>query len=222
MVHKGCHLETTAMKIIDCVQGDSSWFRHRLGVVTASEVDALVSPLGKIRTGQGVDSYLYRKVAEKVLGWSQDELSGFAPNQGKLIETIALPWYAFEYNCKPRQVGFCLSDDGKIGCSPDALLEDGTGLELKAPQGPNQIKYLLEGKVPEDYIVQIQHSILVCQVPYWTFCSYSMTLPPLVIHVEPDPKIQDAIHAALYHPMNGFIPRMDAALATIAAMRNAK
>ena len=203
-------------------QGSTSWYSARLGVVTASEADALVSPTGKIRTGAGVDTYLYKKVAEKVLGWSAEQLEGYAVIQGKLIETIAIPWFEFEYSLKVARPGFCASDDGRCGFSPDGILPDGSGLEIKSPQPPNQIRYLLENKIPEEYVVQIQYSLYVSKEPQWTFCSYSMTLPPLVIHVEPDPKIQDAIHAALYHPMNGFLSRFDAALATITAMKNAK
>ncbi len=40
------------MKIVDCKQGSPEWLAARLGVVTASEVGALVSPLGKVRTGE--------------------------------------------------------------------------------------------------------------------------------------------------------------------------
>jgi YqaJ-like viral recombinase domain len=199
------------VKTFDCKQGSTEWFRHRLGVVTASEADALISPLGKIRTGAGVDTYLYRKVAERVLGWSQDELTGFAPTQGQIIEKLALPWYAFTYECNVKQIGFCLSDDGRSGASPDALLDDGSGLEIKAPQGPNQIKYLLEGVVPEDYRIQIQWSIMVCDAPYWTFCSYSTVLPSLVVRVERDDFIQDKMREALAL-FNG---RFDKALADI-------
>ena len=175
------------MKIIDCQQNSTEWFHHRLGVVTASEADCLVSPLGKVRTGQGVDSYLYKKVAEKVLGWSQDEIGGFATDQGKIIETVCLPWFAFEYETEVKRVGICISDDGRSGASPDGLLPDGTGLEIKAPQPPNHVKYLLENKVPDDYVLQLQFSLWVTQAAHWTFCSYSMVLPPLVLRVFPDP-----------------------------------
>lgn len=185
------------MKIIECRQGSTEWFRHRIGVVTASEADALISPLGKIRTGAGVDTFLYRKVAEKSLNWSPDELLGRDPEQGKIVETVARPWFAFEYKVKVREVGFCLSDDGTCGFSPDGMLPDGSGLELKAPAGPNHIRYLLENKVPDDYVIQLQHSLFVSQAPYWTFCSYHMVLPPLVLRVEPDPKIQAALGEAL-------------------------
>ena len=206
------------MKIHDTEQGSASWYALRMGVVTASEADALVSPLGKVRTGLGVDSYLHRKLAEKLLNWSPEMLEGFAVNQGKLIETICLPWFEFEFEKKVKRVGFCTSDDGRCGFSPDGMLEDGSGLEIKSPQGPNQIKYLLENKVPDDYVIQIQFSLMVSDAPYWTFVSYSMTLPPLVIRVERDEKIQ----AALREAIAAFNERFDSALARLQSMKQQK
>ena len=185
------------MKIHENVeQGSAAWFALRHGVVTASEADALITPHWKLRKGDGVDSYLYRKLAEKVLNYSPDQLNTFGVDQGKIIETIALPWFEWEYKKKVKRVGFCATDDGRAGCSPDGLVEDGSGLEIKSPQAPNHIRYLMEGVVPEDYRVQVQFSLWVTKAPYWTFVSYSMVLPALVCRVEPDPVAQAAITEA--------------------------
>lgn len=185
------------MKTLMMDQGSTSWHQARLGVITASEADALISPTFKIRKGDGVDSYLYKKIAEKVLNWSPEMLEGFNMEQGHLIERVALPWFEYEYKCKVKRVGFCISDDSLTGCSPDGVLEDGTGLEVKAPQGPNMIRYLLEGVVPEQYRVQLQYSLWVTKAPRWKFVAYSMTLPALVVNVEPDPVAQEAITQAV-------------------------
>jgi predicted phage-related endonuclease len=201
------------MKTYSMPQGSAEWYAARLGVITASEADSLVSLTGKVRTGAGVDSYLHRKLAEKLLGWSPDQLEGFAVTQGKLIETICIPWFEFTFDKKVSRLGFCTSDDGRTGFSPDGILDDGSGLEIKSPQGPNQIKYLLDNKVPDDYVVQIQHSLMVSGAPYWTFVSYSMTLPALVLRVERDERIQ----AALSDAIAAFNERFDAALATLNA-----
>ena len=186
------------MKIHESVeQGSASWFALRLGVITASEADALITPLWKLRKGTGVDTYLYRKLAEKVLNYSPDQLNTFGMDQGKLVETIAVPWFEFAHGKKVKRVGFCATDDGVAGCSPDGMLADGSGLEIKSPQAPNHIRYLMEGIVPEDYRVQVQFSLWVTKAPYWTFVSYSMVLPALVIRVEPDPQAQEAISQAV-------------------------
>src|ERR1700733_12389573 len=52
------------MKLHDVQQGSVEWLNLRAGLPTASDFDALVSPLGKVRTGEGVKSFLAKKVAE--------------------------------------------------------------------------------------------------------------------------------------------------------------
>ena len=47
------------MKTHNCQQGSTEWFQARRGVISASEIDALVTPLWKVRTGEGVQTYLH-------------------------------------------------------------------------------------------------------------------------------------------------------------------
>lgn len=188
------------MKIINCKQNSTEWTQARLGIVTASEVDAIITPLWKTRTGEGVETYLYRKLSEKLLGWSPADLSGgssWAMDQGNVVETIARPWFAFEYNCDVKTPGFIVSDDGLIGCSPDGIVGDDCGLEIKSPQPPTHLKYLIANEVPRDYLPQLHFSMLVTGFPRWKFVSYSRQFPPLVIEVKRDEAIQDALRAAL-------------------------
>lgn len=185
------------MKILTCAQGSTEWSAARLGVVTASEADALVSPEGKVRTGAGPRSYLFRKLAEKVMGYAGDSGSTFNMDNGAMLEKIALPWYSFTYDTEIQRVGFCLSDDGRTGCSPDGLIGEDGGIEVKSPTAPIHLEYLLEGVVPKEYRCQVQFSLWVTQRKWWTFISYSRHLPSLVLTVGPDPKFQEAITEAV-------------------------
>ena len=185
------------MKIHDVAQGSPSWFLARMGVVTASEVDALVTPKWKVREGEAVHTYVYRKLAEKLVNWSPEMLSGYAVDQGKILETMALPWFEFETGRKVKRVGFITTDCGRYGCSPDGMLEDGSGLEVKSPQAPNHIKYLLEGKLPDDYAPQVHFSMFVTGAPYWTFVSFNQRLTPFVLRVDRDEAIQAKLSEAV-------------------------
>lgn len=204
------------MKIINCKQGSSEWFAARLGVVTASEIDALITPLWKTRTGEGVETYRYKKLCEKLLGYSPDAAGSFAMNQGSIIETIARPWYAFTYDTEIATPGFCVSDDGRIGCSPDGLIGDDCGLEIKSPQPPQHLRYLTAGEVPKDYLAQVHFSMLVTGRPRWMFVSFSLQLPPLVIEVKRDEEIQKRLREAL----DSFFPAFDEIYAKMTAWRN--
>jgi hypothetical protein len=202
------------MKILQIPQGSTEWMMARCGVVTASEADALLTPEFAIRKGEGVQTYIYQKLAEKIMGYKADAGFTWEMNQGNVTETLALPWYEFAHDAKIDRVGFCLSDDGRIGCSPDGLLGEDGGIEVKSPQPPKHIQYLLAGDVPKAYRVQVQFSLYVTGRKWWKFLSFHPFLSQMLIHVEPDPAAQQAIAEALER----FFKEFDAAHAKLAPM----
>ena len=204
------------MKTLACKQGSTEWALARAGVVTASEVDALVTPRFEPRTGEGVKTYLYRKAAERIMGPPVEGPGGgtYAMDQGNVLEKIAIPWYEFRYGVTVNRVGFCLSDDGKTGCSPDGLVGDLRGLEIKCPTPPTHCRYLLEQRVPPEYLPQIHMSMLVTGRTEWTFVSYSPYLPALVVTLLRD----DAIQTVLRETLSKFTAQVDEAETRIRAM----
>ena len=206
------------MKIHNFAQGSGEWFAARRGVVTASEVDALVTPLWKVRTGAGVNTYLNLKVAERIMGYSKSELAGWAADQGNVIEKIARPFFEVITGQTVQQAGFVTTDDGKCGCSPDGLLGEDGGLELKAPQPPKHIEYLLAGVVPPDYRSQVQFSLWITRRAYWQFVSFSVYLPPLIVRVEPD----KAAFSTFNDVIPAFLSDLDAATTKVTAMMQTK
>ena len=186
------------MKIHDVEQGSVEWLLLRSTMPTASEFDALVSPLGKVRTGEGPATYLAKKVAEAWQGGPLPSFSSYATEQGTILESAdAVPWFEFEFNTTVRRVGFITTDDGKCGCSPDGLLDDDCGLEIKAPQAHTHTRYLLDGVLPSDYVLQVQGSMFVTGFKRWKFLSWRRGFPPLLLTIERDEKIQAAIREAL-------------------------
>ncbi len=206
------------MKTLDVKQGSPEWVKARLGLVTASEADALVSPEGKVRTGAGPLSYLYRKLTEKILGFQLNDFSSLDMSNGSIIEMEAIPWFEFEHEMKVERVGFCTDDAGRYGFSPDGLLGDDGGLEIKCPSPAVALQYYIENVVPKDYILQLQFSLYVSKRKWWKFLSYSRQWPPLLLHVEPDEKIQTAIDRAL----GIFLEKFDAVYERIKAIRDAE
>jgi hypothetical protein len=202
------------MKTLMCKQGSTEWSQARVGIPTASEFDAIITPLGKPRTSEGRQTYLLEKVAERLLGYPRDTGSSYDMTQGSIIETIARPWYEFQYDVKVQQVGLCTTDDGRVGCSPDGLLGDDGGIEIKSPSAHVHLSYLLAGVVPPQYVAQVQGCLWVTGRAWWQFVSYSRFFPPLVLRIEPDPAFQAALGKALA----AFLVDFDAALAKIRAM----
>lgn len=181
------------MKILNLRQGSTEWMLARAGVCTASEADSLFTPKMEPRTGEGVKTYLYQKAAERVMGYIGETGGTFAMDQGSVLEKVALPWFEFRFGVTLQKVGFCISDDSKIGCSPDALIGESGGLEIKCPTAPMHCRYLLEQRVPPAYLAQLHFSMFVTGRPGWTFCSYSPHMPPLVVNLIRDDTIQKTI-----------------------------
>jgi hypothetical protein len=85
-----------------------------------------------------------------------------------------------------EQVGLCYSDDKKFACSPDGLVGEDGGLEIKCPLVATHIGYLLNGELPSDYFQQVQGCLFVTGRKWWDFMSYSPGLKPFIIRVKRD------------------------------------
>lgn len=196
-------------------QYSEAWWILRRGRPTASGLNALVTPTYEVRTGAMPETYLYEKLSELILN-AQDEESGgsFAQDQGSLLEHEAKKFLEFAYDWKIKPGGFITDDAMRTGASPDGILGDSAGIEIKCPQPKNALRYLLEGVVPKEYRVQVQASLYISGFKEWWFVSYQRKLPPLVVRVEPDPVAQKALGEAL----TAFLKKFDDAVAKIAGM----
>lgn len=202
------------MKLLRMAQGSPEWHSARLGVVTASEIDALVSPTYEVRKGEGVTTYLCQKLSEKIMGYRGESGSTWAMDNGSIVEKIALPWFSFTHDVSVDRAGFCVSDDGRIGFSPDGLIGDDGGIEVKSPLPPKHIRNLDAGLIPAEYRCQVQFSLYVSRRKWWKFLSFHPHLPPLLVEAVPDQKAFTAFDTALLL----FFTRFDAAHAKITGM----
>lgn len=194
-------------------QYSEAWWILRRGLPTASGMDALLTPEFKIRTGGMPETYLYEKLAELYFDHQPESGATWAQDQGSTLEEEARKFLEVTQGWKITNGGFITDDAMRYGASPDGLIGDFAGLELKCPQPVNALRYVLDGVVPKDYRVQIQASLFISGRKEWYFCSYSRKLDPLVIKVEPDPLAQEAIREAL----DLFLGKLAAAAAKIDA-----
>lgn len=192
----------------DIEQGSPEWLMMRAGKITASEADSLISPLGKVRDGDGVETYLNQKLVERWTGAPLPQLQGiFAMDQGEILEERAKPAFTLHTGIETRNVAFIETDDGRAGCSPDAIVGESEGVEIKCPTMPKHVGYLRAGRLPRDYIAQVQFSLFVTGFKTWHFFSYSRQFPSLHLVVERDERFQAALNEAI----DMFIERLDKA-----------
>jgi len=185
------------VKIDKHEQGSTGWQQARLGIPTASTMSRLVTASYKVSDSEGAREFVWEKLAEKTLGYAPADVSTFGMSQGTLGEGEAVGWYELMTGQKVESVGFCVTDDGRCGASPDGLIGEDNGIEIKCPAPHTHLKYLAAGVVPTEYRLQVQTCMYVTGRTAWTFVSYSRFFPPMIVHAHRDPKAQEAITAAL-------------------------
>lgn len=151
----------------------------RLGRVTGS-VAADVAAFRR----DGKESEARRKlrlklVTERLTGVPMDKM--FETQElakGRLLEPEARRVLEAERGYVIRETGFLLDRDRLVGCSLDGdVLESGGIVELKCPLPTTHLAYLLEGGVPEEYVPQVLHNMLVTGAEWCDFASYSERFP---------------------------------------------
>jgi hypothetical protein len=128
--------------------------------------------------------YLNKLAGELLTGDPMDNYVSADMERGKIMEDEARDLYAFQNGIDPQRVGFVKS--GNKGASPDSLIGDNGGLEIKSAAAHVQIKRLLNEKLPSEHKAQVQGNLWICEREWWDFCSYSPKLPLFVIRVYRD------------------------------------
>lgn len=181
------------MITVDVVQGTPEWAAARAGVFTASEFDKILTPK-TLKPSSQVDAYVARLAAEWYMGHpiESGEQSAWM-GWGLAYEDEARKFYEYRKGITTVRPGFILMDERRlVGCSPDSM-----GLEIKCPAPHTQVKYLLDGGLPPEYICQVQGCMFVTGAETWDFLSYHPELPEHLVTVEADPAWRDAFEAAL-------------------------
>lgn len=156
---------------LDCEQGTEKWLAARCGIPTATGISNIVTPTGK-KSGSYLP-YLAELIAESIEGLKENYKSEDMA-RGNELEPFARAAYEFETGNAVIQVGgVYLNADKDLMISPDGLIPNlRKGLEIKCPQIKTHIKYLLQGGVPQEYLIQVQSALWVTGYETWDFVSY--------------------------------------------------
>lgn len=172
------------MIILDCEQGSEEWLEARKGIPTASRFSEIITPK-KGDLSSSADGYIAELIAEQL-----GEEPAFTGNQwterGQVLEPEARNWYEFHYALPVEQVGLILRDDRLVAASPDGLIGDNCGIEIKCPAPKTHIKWLIAGGLPDDHKAQVHGNMLLSEKTQWIFVSYCPGLTPLVVDVRWD------------------------------------
>ena len=195
----------------DCVQGSPAWHALRLGLPTASAFGRIVTPTGK--PSASAEGYLHELLAERLLGYPISAESTDFMERGKALEEQAVAYFEMETGLDTEAVGFCTTDDGRAGCSPDRLVGSDAGLEVKCPAPATHVGYMLDGGIADRYRPQVQGSLWVTGLQRWHTLSFHPDLPPALAVMERD----DDYITALSKAVTEFCSRLEEAHARLAA-----
>ena len=183
------------MPQIDCVQYSDEWWDVRRGLPTASNFHKVVTGTGE--PSKQRKAYLYACAAVRLTGIYTESYKSAAMQEGNDREELSRWIYAMEQEVVVDEVGFCVSECGRWGASPDGLIGDEGLLELKNPEAHTHIGYLLSGKLPAAYVQQVQGELFVTGRLWADFCSYSPKLPLFILRVYRDDIFCDKLEAEL-------------------------
>lgn len=158
----------------DITQNSPEWEIARCGLVTASVFsDVLAKGQGKTRR-----TLLYKLAGERITGKPSENYRNGYTDRGHAVEDQALAWYEMVTDTTVDKVGFIRCDDRKVGCSPDGLIGEDGGIEIKSVAPHLLIPILESGEFPSEHKAQVQGSLWVTGRKYWECVAFFPGMPP--------------------------------------------
>jgi putative phage-type endonuclease len=164
--------------IIDAPQRSPEWFAARLGRLTGSRAEDMLS---SIKTGESAKRRDYRMelVTERLTGRpAEDGYSNADMQRGIELEPEARAAYEAHTGVLVDQTGFLAHDELMAGCSLDGSVEGFAGiLEIKVPRSANHFATMRAGGVPAKYLPQVTHNLWLTGAQWCDFASYDPRFP---------------------------------------------
>ena len=180
-------------------QGSTEWLEARAGIVTASTIGQLITaktikPAMNDRS-RGLCQTL---VAERITGHVEPVFPNRAMTRGTLLEPEARRIYAEQTGEDVDEVGFARldTDTYTLGSSPDGLVGETGGIEIKSPSAKVHVATVLSGAIPDYNRAQVQAFLHVTGREWCDFISYYPGQPLCIIRDHPDERWQKAIQSA--------------------------
>lgn len=171
-------------RLLALEQGSDEWHAGRFGCITASVASQLLSV-----TDRGLHNFVALLRGDKV---RPDISHKPAVAAGRYWEPVARSRAEMALGVQIRQVGLVVHPVHElVRCSPDGLIADDGGCEIKRPERRELHVRALAGRVPDIHVPQVQFSLWCSGRAFWKFVSFRIEEPEryrlAIVHVEPDP-----------------------------------
>ena len=183
----------------DIIQGSDEWFAAKVGKPSASNASKLITSTGL--PSKSMKAYAQTLGGELYAGRSIDPFQGTTSTEyGNETEEESRLAYGMLKNIDVEQVAFIEDNLQQYIISPDGLPGDAGLVELKN-KPKHHITTLLyfkkNGKIPPDYIAQLQMQLFVSGREWVDIFYYSRFLPWLCVRITPDEKIITGLKSQL-------------------------
>ena len=168
-------------KFHDVQQNTPEWKALRLGRITASNMNCIISPTGKESTQ--VDGYINELLYEQITGVRADTFEGNShTDRGHEFEQEAADYFSMMYpDLELKRVGFVTTDDGRLGCSPDFLAGDDALLEIKTGKPSVMMEYYLSGNLEQKHRPQTQATAYITERARIFTMLYNPNIKPIIV-----------------------------------------
>jgi predicted phage-related endonuclease len=194
-------------------QRSPEWFAERAGMITASQMHTVALPRerGEFKSGprkgqpkpqpKALEDYAHQLAAERLTGKPRRQVKAAALQWGHDVEPAAVAAYQAETGVIVRLCGFIRHPvHDFIGASPDFLVGDDGGGEVKSPESSEVHLATLINGLPREHVEQIQGGLWVTGRRWWDFVSFHPDFPPehrlYVQRVERDEDFIEQLEAA--------------------------
>lgn len=171
-------------------QNSEAWLKARAGIATASNFQKILSS-GKTAGSPSIvrREYMMKLAGEIITGEPMSSFSNAHTERGHEYEPEARDLYAFTTGAQLQKVGFI--KNGRVGCSPDSLIGDDGGAEIKTKLPHLLAELILKGEAPPEHKAQVQGTLWISKRQWWDIAVYWPKMPLFIVRVQRDePYIQ--------------------------------
>lgn len=201
-------------------QGSAEWLYERVGKVTASRFRDVMAKLRNGAPAKAREEYLWQVVIERITGQPADHFTNAAMLWGIEHEMAARMSYEARTGAMVEAAGLIPHPTlPEVAGSPDGLIGDDGGLEIKCPfNSAVHLRTVLDG-MPEEHTPQVQGLMLITGRAWWDFVSFDPRLPEdlrlYVQRIERD----EGVCAALAENVAAFCAEADELMERVAESR---
>ena len=194
-------MSTSVRYYPDMIQGSDEWLEIRRGMITASELDRLLTSTLRPSKNDKARAHVWELAAQRISGYTEPQYMSYEMMKGHDAEQTVRELYADNF-APVEQCGFVTNDKFgfTLGCSPDGLVGDDGLIEIKTQMQRKHVQTLVEyaetGEVPAEFVLQVQGQLLVTEREWCDVLCYHGGLPMMPMRVFPDEDVLAAIDRA--------------------------